>query len=653
MSSHSVTSTSQGDMQEGKQCFTAPAGSLAWLPVPRDSADGTDTPASDTGWTFSPPPAPRGHCPAAARLDGTVARRNSLPTAAGISIQSEWPSRQCSLSNTRRCPGMDPPSSISLKLSPHTDPPSTLSLKLSPHTDPPSTLSLKLSPHTDPPSSLSLKLSPHTDPPSSLSLLLSERKPSRDVKLCGPTDWGTESRAHRLPCFSEYWACRVPDYFKPVRDRSLPGWDPDEEYQALLDFTYPLRPFSFTSREVLGGEELCSDLSGVLDSSMPADHTLTGQSRLSSPTEPGGSSSELADQSWLLTKLAVPTPHLSSSPLPAESRCGWRRGEEPRTRLSDSPMTNTITSDCTLGDSVTDSGFLSKDSSQEFSQRPLTGDVSRSTAPVPAIATDGDSDQEFLYLPHRLGQLDQLAWQLHGLSARLDEPGPQTVRLRGGGVGEAADQRPLPHRTTSDHGQLHHWHGTHSANIQRCLDTDHTIAELRKATDFIRKLGQTRSDPGLHPPQLNHQRRNSDGLLTHIQEFSGKLEEMVEWLYSVAETMDNWVAPLPDMGSIKSSLDVCAAFKNDVNEHQELTDSVLKSGEILLKSVVDTTPVLKETLELIARQSKRLNGHAAHLHSSILTAMSMVKDDLETKQHELEAAGEERQLSLAEDWKWH
>ncbi|XP_055494834.1 centrosomal protein of 68 kDa [Leucoraja erinacea] len=619
MSNYSVTSRPQGvGMQEGKCCYTAPTGNLSWVPTPRLSADGTDSPTSNTCRTFSSPPAARARCPAVGPLDGTVPSRSSLPAAAGNSIHGEWSSRQWSLSAARHCPSLDPPPTLSRQLS----------------------------------------LRPSLDP---LSLLQSKRKntlDTRGVTPCGHADRATELRTRQLPCISEYWAGRMPDYFKAVRDRSLPDWDPDEEYQALLDFTYPLRPLSFTSRDVLGSEDLCAelsclDVSEVLeDGSVSADHTLTTRSHLSSPAEPG-CSGQLADQSWLLAKLAVPgsAPRLSSSPLPpAAPGSGPRRGEESRTQLADSPFTSTITSDCTLGNSVTDSGFLSKDSSEEFSLRPPSGDLSGGALPATA---ESDSEPEFLHLPRRLGQLDDLARQIHGLSARLDQSGPQTARLRDGDAEEGDDQRSLPHpRTTiaGDRGQLYHRLGTQSTNVQRCLTSD-TIVELRRATDFIRKLGHwPRYDPDHH---LNHDSFNNDGLLAHIQEFGGKLEEMVQWLYTVAETMDNWVPPLPDMGSIKSSLDVCTAFKNDVKEHQELTDSVLKSGEILLKSVVDTTPVLRETLQLIARQSNRLNGHAAHLYSSILTAMGMVKDDLQAKQLELEADGVERQLSLADDCKWH
>lgn len=44
------------------------------------------------------------------------------------------------------------------------------------------------------------------------------------------------------PYQANYWACAIPKTSPPSSDRHTAGWDPNREYQALLDYTYPLRP---------------------------------------------------------------------------------------------------------------------------------------------------------------------------------------------------------------------------------------------------------------------------------------------------------------------------------------------------------------------------------------------------------------------------
>ncbi|KAK5853493.1 hypothetical protein PBY51_014639 [Eleginops maclovinus] len=43
------------------------------------------------------------------------------------------------------------------------------------------------------------------------------------------------------PFQAEYWACAIPQALPPSPDRQTVSWDPNREYQALLDYSYPLR----------------------------------------------------------------------------------------------------------------------------------------------------------------------------------------------------------------------------------------------------------------------------------------------------------------------------------------------------------------------------------------------------------------------------
>lgn len=43
------------------------------------------------------------------------------------------------------------------------------------------------------------------------------------------------------PFQAEYWACAIPPALPLSPDRQTASWDPNREYQALLDYSYPLR----------------------------------------------------------------------------------------------------------------------------------------------------------------------------------------------------------------------------------------------------------------------------------------------------------------------------------------------------------------------------------------------------------------------------
>ncbi|KFQ84715.1 Centrosomal protein of 68 kDa, partial [Phoenicopterus ruber ruber] len=41
---------------------------------------------------------------------------------------------------------------------------------------------------------------------------------------------------------ADYWACAIPDSLPPSPDRRSPHWNPNKEYEDLLDYAYPLKP---------------------------------------------------------------------------------------------------------------------------------------------------------------------------------------------------------------------------------------------------------------------------------------------------------------------------------------------------------------------------------------------------------------------------
>ncbi|XP_041071020.1 centrosomal protein of 68 kDa isoform X2 [Carcharodon carcharias] len=483
------------------------------------------------------------------------------------------------------------------------------------------------------------------------------------------------------PYLSEYWARRHPDTFQLFRDRTSPDWDPDEEYQALLDFTYPLRPGHLTSKDYLDDDNLSSDSylkdSGIMDDSpLPSlSNTLITNNTLSLPAYQS-STSTTANPAWdyrscreddMNFPLHSSSPlHMYSQPSNWTSHPNYKASIIPRVfvggpavnkmQLSEGFTNCAIPPDCTFATSVVDSSFLSKSSNEESSNWLFLGKDPAGfilTTQILPLNKAWEIDEEFLTLPCKLNELEVLAQQLENLSVHSDNKTAFVTNAKGGIVktredtdvpGVSTEDSLIDQSNSTEAAHLSCQSGSTPKNTPKGPQCDDIIMDLKKANDFINKLGRW---PGSRlisndPLEQVSEEQKNDSLLADIQSFSSKLEEMVQWLYEVAETTDNWIPPQPRMDSIKASLDNCMAFRNDIKEHRELTETVLKSGEHLLESMINTTPVLKDTLELIARQSKKLNGHAAHLYLSVLSAMNMVKDDLETKQQEFEAAGLER-----------
>ncbi|KFQ37910.1 Centrosomal protein of 68 kDa, partial [Mesitornis unicolor] len=41
---------------------------------------------------------------------------------------------------------------------------------------------------------------------------------------------------------ANYWVCTIPDSLPPSPNRHSPHWNPNKEYEDLLDYAYPLKP---------------------------------------------------------------------------------------------------------------------------------------------------------------------------------------------------------------------------------------------------------------------------------------------------------------------------------------------------------------------------------------------------------------------------
>ncbi|XP_073867753.1 centrosomal protein of 68 kDa isoform X3 [Macaca fascicularis] len=115
--------------------------------------------------------------------------------------------------------------------------------------------------------------------------------------------------------------------------------------------------------------------------------------------------------------------------------------------------------------------------------------------------------------------------------------------------------------------------------------------------------------------------QGKESLVQCVKTFCCQLEELIRWLYNVADVTDHGIAARSNLTSLKSSLQLYRQFKKDIDEHQSLTESVLQKGEILLQCLLENTPVLEDVLGRIAKQSGELESHADRLYDSILASV--------------------------------
>ncbi|EAW99927.1 centrosomal protein 68 [Homo sapiens] len=333
----------------------------------------------------------------------------------------------------------------------------------------------------------------------------------------------------RLSFQAEYWACVLPDSLPPSPDRHSPLWNPNKEYEDLLDYTYPLRP----------GPQLPKHL----DSRVPADPVLQ-------------------DSGVDLDSFSVSPASTLKSPTNVSPNC-------PPAEATALPF----------------SGPREPSLKQWPSRVPQKqggmGLASWSQlASTPRAPGSRDARWERRE-PALRGAKDRLTIGKH-----LDMGSPQ-LRTRDRGW---PSPRPEREKRTSQ-----------SARRPTCTESRWKSEEEVESDDEYLAL----------PARLT-------------QTFCCQLEELICWLYNVADVTDHGTAARSNLTSLKSSLQLYRQFKKDIDEHQSLTESVLQKGEILLQCLLENTPVLEDVLGRIAKQSGELESHADRLYDSILASLDML-----------------------------
>ncbi|ELV10934.1 centrosomal protein of 68 kDa isoform X1 [Tupaia chinensis] len=466
----------------------------------------------------------------------------------------------------------------------------------------------------------------------------------------------------RLSFQAEYWACVLPDSLPPSPDRHSPHWNPNKEYEDLLDYTYPLRPGPQLSKHLDGhvlADPILQDSGIDLDSfSVSPASTLKSPTNISpnhppaeaaalpvsGPREPGlkqwpSGVPQKQDSLGLVSQS-----QLASTPrAPASRDAPWESREPALRGKKDWLPTG---KHLEMGSPQLRTWARGWPSPRQETEKGASQSVRR-----PAYAEsrwkpeETESDDEYLALPTRLTQVSSLLSYIGSMPTLVtlptgaadeqsslevsDSDGPASLpsdssqsqlpsgaALQGPGCPEGQDRRSfrsfIRARDSAGEGSLC------SSQARRpssgLLKTRPSLPAVSDRWPF--------SDPDAEeqlPKRAGGQGNAS--LVQCVQTFCCQLEELIHWLCTLADVTDQGTPLRPNLTGLKSSLQLYRQFKKDIDEHQTLTESVLQKGEILLQCLLDNTPVLKDVLGRIAKQSGELESHADRLYDSILSSL--------------------------------
>ncbi|NWR43319.1 CEP68 protein, partial [Regulus satrapa] len=448
---------------------------------------------------------------------------------------------------------------------------------------------------------------------------------------------------------ADYWACAIPDSLPPSPDRSSPHWNPNKEYEDLLDYAYPLKP-----RYKLGRmpEPFLHDSGIGLDSFSASPGGMSRSTSIYS--RPGQARGSRENGLWQF----VASAERFSTPRSGKRGCSGAGSYYEPLPIAKASLARSAPSHPSRG--------FAKDGRVESSEpsspgRPAadgrswdtrgspcpnyTGQVKSTTRFLPTTAVlplrkEWEGDEEFLSLPPRLQGLERLAQFLSNLSLTIRTPGHDCHNL----PLHSTSKQPLSSRL-APFGEVRG--GDDRGNIEGCAGLWQHPSSQKPSWENTESYGWIHRDPprGLHLPAdlrdtldgmfLNEPRvkgrakksQQSESLIQCVKMFCCQLEELIRWLYTMLDVTGSWVPPSPDARSVLASLHRYLEFRKDVADHRSLTESVLERGEALLDCMASNSPALKDTLGLIAKQSEELESHAEHLYKSILAAVDPVQGE--------------------------
>uniref|UniRef100_A0A8C5SRY4 Centrosomal protein of 68 kDa n=2 Tax=Laticauda laticaudata TaxID=8630 RepID=A0A8C5SRY4_LATLA len=459
-----------------------------------------------------------------------------------------------------------------------------------------------------------------TDYEASPKLGMQKPIPSRSCSVVG--------QMRRMSTFqADYWACAIPDSLPPSPDRQSPLWNPNKEYEDLLDYTYPLRPKYKLPKNLK--DSTVHDSGIDLDSlSISPESTLKSMSMWDQEHQTWESPTSQRLSSPFLKKLecSVPVSHYRKSPIGkmslADGGVGISEGMSPSLSPGyPEPSNSTF---------IIEKEYHKKRHGCLLGRKAASGNFLRSTSVLP-LQKECASDDEYLSLPPRLKELETLAQQLTDLTLTIKKP--ELGQIQEDCISMNGEQLLSEIQGDSD-GNESQWElysdSFHTCNFQELDEIDILRDQASKEQESEPRETASSDFPEMRCLEFLSIKEKKDhySLAQCIKVFCCQLEELIRWLHKVAEGIDQWIPPKPDVESVKASFQNYLEFKKDIAEHQALTESMLHDGENLLRCMSTNSPVLQKTLGLIAKHSDMLKSHAERLYESILAAIYTLDDGL-------------------------
>ncbi|TNM99796.1 hypothetical protein fugu_012829 [Takifugu bimaculatus] len=334
---------------------------------------------------------------------------------------------------------------------------------------------------------------------------------------------GKPSKGHLLSVHQlNYWACAIPKTSPPSPDRRSRAWDPNQEYQTLLDYTYPLRP----ERELVEwNSSRLQTKSSLWDSGIEVDRLCSSNS---------------------LSALGF------SARETEQSRDRNSEGQRSRDQqvLTDSSDGLQFSQTDPLGLSLRDRGSPS-DGHQRRSPSSCPAFIG-STSVLPRGEEEDEDEEEFWHLPLELEELKLLSRQVREATTQLAQP----VNSSWGSLGPHTSS---VHSSTSAPGVLEAEGRGNSETAGKGTSRLRQIGADRGASEPLkRSFGELVAPAGRRPGGACIQeedvlaellrspcsqrgsREDSGSLLRHLQTFCSQLEQLIQQLYALSERTELW-----------------------------------------------------------------------------------------------------------------